>query len=429
MTESTHEKLLAKLQQKSFSYFMHETNRSNGLVVDRTDEGSPSSIAATGLALAAYPVGVERGFLSRSDAVERVLACMRFFWNSPQGTEKDATGYKGFYYHFLDMQTGRRAWKCELSSIDTTFLIAGMLTAAAYFTHDNADETEIRTLATQLFERVDWQWLLHGDRTASLGWKPESGFIKYRWRGYSEALLLYILGLGSPTNPLPPDSYTAWTSAYKWKKVYGTEFLYSGPLFTHQLSHIWLDLNGIQDEYMRGKQSDYFQNSRRATQLQREYAIRNPMQFTGYGENCWGLTASDGPGRITCKVDGIERRFFGYVPRGVPFGPDDGTIAPWAVAASLPFAPEIVLRAIEHFDSLELMDNNPYGFKTAFNQTFPEKNADSVGWLSAGHCGLNQGPIVLMIENYRTGLIWSLMHDCPYIVSGLQRAGFTGGWL
>ncbi|MEO7104508.1 MAG: glucoamylase family protein [Gemmatimonadaceae bacterium] len=429
MTESTNEKLLARLQQKSFSYFIHETNRNNGLVVDRTDAGSPSSIATTGLALAAYPVGVERGFLSRSEAVERTLTCLRFFSNSSQGPEKDATGYKGFYYHFLDMQTGRRVWKCELSSIDTTFLIAGVLTAAAYFTDDNPDEQEIRTLATQLFERVDWQWMLNGGSTASLGWKPESGFIKYRWNGYSEALLLYILGLGSPTHPLPDDSYTAWTSSYKWKKIYGTELLYSGPLFTHQLSHIWLDLNGIQDRYMRGKRSDYFQNSRRATQVQREYATRNPMQFTGYGKDCWGLTASDGPGRVTCTVDGIERRFYGYVGRGAPFGPDDGTIAPWAVVASLPFAPEIVLPAIAHFDSLALMDQNPYGFKTAFNQTFPDKNADSVGWISAGHCGLNQGPIVLMIENHRTNLIWSLMRSSPYVVAGLRRAGFSGGWL
>jgi len=428
MSESTHEQLLAKLQKMTFSYFMHETSRSNGLVLDRTEPTSPSSIAATGLALAAYPVGVEHGFLSRSDAVARILTCLRFFWNSHQGQEKDATGYKGFYYHFLDMQTGRRVWKCELSSIDTTFLIAGMLTAAAYFTQDNADENEIRTLATQLFERIDWQWMLNGGTTASLGWKPESGFIKYRWEGYSEALLLYILGLGSPTHPLPDNSYSAWTSSYKWKKIYGTEFLYSGPLFTHQLSHIWLDLDGIQDDYMRHKHSDYFQNSRDATHIQREYATRNPMQFSGYGKDCWGLTASDGPGRSKAKVDGIERHFYGYVGRGVPFGPDDGTIAPWSVVASLPFAPEIVLPAIKHFDGLALMDQNPYGFKTAFNQTFPEKN-NPVGWISAGHCGLNQGPIVLMIENYRTRMIWSLMRNCPYVVSGLRRAGFTGGWL
>ncbi len=265
--------------------------------------------------------------------------------------------------------------------------------------------------------------------TVSHGWTPERGFIRYRWQGYSEALLLYILGLGSPTHPLPEETYTAWASTYKWKKIYGTELLYSGPLFTHQLSHIWVDFRGIRDAYMQSKQSDYFENSGRATHVQREYATRNPMGFTGYGENCWGFTASDGPGWIKCEVDGVERRFYDYLSRGAPYGPDDGTIAPWAVVASLPFAPDIVLPAIQQFDQLKLMDPNPYGFKTSFNRTYPIKNAETAGWISAGHCGINQGPIVLMIENYRTELIWKLMRNCPYIVTGLRRAKFAGGWL
>ncbi|HEY8309944.1 MAG TPA: glucoamylase family protein [Gemmatimonadaceae bacterium] len=429
MTESSSNRLLDKLQRKTFGYFLNETNAENGLIVDRTDGAAPASIAATGLALAAYPVGVERKFISRGDAAHRTLTCLRFFWNSPQGTEKDATGYKGFYYHFLDMQTGRRVWKCELSSVDTTFLLAGMLAAAEYFTLDNPDETEIRELATKLFARVDWQWMLNGGPTVSHGWKPESGFIKYRWNGYSEALLLYMLGLGSTTHPLPAESYSAWASSYKWKKIYGTEFLYSGPLFTHQLSHVWIDFRGIRDEFMRDKKSDYFENSRRATQVQREYSIRNPMKFTGYADDCWGLTASDGPGCKICTVDGVERRFYSYLSRGAPYGPDDGTIAPWAVVASLPFAPDIVLPAIEQFDRLRLIDANPYGFKTSFNRTFPDQNADSFGWISPGHCGINQGPIVLMIENYRTDMLWALMRKCPYLVTGLRRAGFEGGWL
>ncbi len=429
MTTSHSDRLLNTLQRQTFGYFVNEVNLDNGLVLDRTDGDAPSSIAATGLGLAAYPVGVEHGFISRADAVARTLTCLRFFWNSHHGPERDATGYNGFYYHFLDMTTGRRAWKCELSSVDTTFLLAGMLTAAEYFTLDTPDETEIRSLAHALFARVDWQWMLDGGSTVSHGWKPERGFITYRWQGYSEALLLYILGLGSPTHPLTAENYTAWTSTYRWKTIYGTELLYSGSLFIHQLSHIWMDLRGIQDPYMRSKQSDYFENSRRATHLQREYAIRNPMKFAGYGKDCWGLSASDGPGWVVCTVDGVKRRFYNYVSRGVPFGPDDGTIAPWAAVASLPFAPDIVLPAIEAFHKMRLTESNPYGFKASFNRTFPDKGGGSVGWVSVGHCGINQGPIVLMIENYRTELIWALMRKCPYLVKGLRRAQFAGGWL
>jgi hypothetical protein len=429
MTNLRRNSLLDSLQRKSFEYFRNEVNPTNGLVLDRTDGNAPSSIAATGMGLATYPIGVERGLLPRTEAIARTLACLRFFWQSPQGTEPDATGYKGFYYHFLDMATGRRVWNSELSSVDSAFLLAGMLTVAEYFTRDTSDETEIRSLATKLYERVDWQWMLNNGTTLTHGWKPESGFLRYRWQGYSEALLLYTLALGSPTHPIPAESYAAWASTYKWKKLYGMELLYAGPLFTHQLSHIWIDFRGIQDEFMRGRKSDYFDNSRRATELQREYAIRNPMKFTGYCDRCWGLTACDGPGFVSRKVDGVERRFYDYVSRGVPFGPDDGTISPWAVVASLPFAPEIVLPAIEQFDKLKLIDPHPYGFKASFNQTFADGSPHSAGWIAPGHCGINQAPVVLMIENYLTGLIWSLMRKCPYVITGLKRAGFTGGWL
>ena len=175
---------------------------------------------------------------------------------------------------------------------------------------------------------------------------------------------------------------------------------------------------------------DYFENSRRATYVQQQYAMDNPLKFAGYGRYCWGITASDGPGPDTIKVNGIERQFFDYLGRGVPYGPDDGTIAPWAVVASLPFAPEIVLPAIDYYiNQVKLTESNPYGFKATFNPTYPVKSSNPYGWVSPWHYGLNQGPIVLMIENYRTGLLWRLMRDCPYIASGLRRAGFGGGWL
>ena len=422
---------LNKLQHDTFDYFLKETNPVNGLVIDKTAPDWPSSIAATGLALACYPVGVERGFMSRQAAVERTLATLRFFWNSPQGPEPDATGYKGFYYHFLDMQTGRRVWQCELSTVDSAFLLAGALTVGIYFDADIADESEIRTLSDSLYRRADWQWAQNEGATVTHGWRPESGFLKYRWEGYDEAMLLYMLGLGSPTYPLPESSYTAWASTYRWERAYGQEYLYAGPLFTHQLSHVWIDFRGIQDAFMRNKGIDYFENSRRATYVQQQYAIDNPLKFKDYGPYCWGITASEGPGPETIKVDGIERKFLDYVGRGVPYGPDDGTLAPWALVASLPFAPEIVLPALNHcIHQAKMTKFNSYGFKASFNPTHPGDAGNPYGWwVSPWHYGLNQGPIILMIENYSSGFLWSLMKRCSYLVTGLRKAGFTKGWL
>ena len=421
------DKKLEALQRLTFDYFLKKANPENGLVPDSTRQGSPCSITPTGFALAAYPVGVERGFITRSDAIKRTLTTLRFFWHCPHGPEPDATGYKGFYYHFLDMKTGRRALNCELSTIDSTFLIAGALTAAEYFDRDAEDEHKIRTLADAIYTRADWQWAQNNGDSVTHGWRPESGFIKYRWQGYNEAMILYILGLASPTHPLPEKSYLAWSESYKWRKLYGHEFLSAGPLFIHQLSHMWIDLRGIQDQYMRTKAIDYFENSRRATYIQQQYAIRNPRGFKGYGEYIWGLTASDGPGPASKKVGGKLRRFYDYAARGVPHGPDDGTLAPWAVVASLPFAPEIVLPSIRYFDETFPEMTSKYGFKCSFNPTF--SGASGKEWISKGYYGLDQGPIVLMIENYRSGFLWRLMRRCPYIIDGLRRAGFSGGWL
>ncbi|HUX46519.1 MAG TPA: glucoamylase family protein [Desulfosporosinus sp.] len=421
---------LETLQRESFSYFLHETNPANGLVLDKTAPNWAASIAATGFALAAYPVGIERGFMSRAAAVKCTLATLRFFWNSPHGPEPDATGYQGLYYHFLDMHTGRRAFKCELSTIDTALLLAGVLTAGSYFDEDTNDESEIRALADELYRRANWHWAQNRSTTLTHGWKPESGFLRYRWQGYDEALLLYILALGSPTYPLPESGYAAWCSTYKWQHSYGYDYLYAGSLFTHQLSHIWIDFRGIQDMFMKEKGIDYFENSRRATYVQQQYAIDNPLEFKGYGEYCWGITASDGPGPDNIMVEGVKRQFFDYLARGVPNGPDDGTIAPWAVVASLPFAPEIVLPTMDYLIyHVELKTENRYGFKATFNATHPDRSNNPFGWVSPWQYGLNQGPVTLMVENYLSGLLWQLMRNCPYIVNGLRRAGFTGGWL
>jgi hypothetical protein len=430
MTEAELRKL-DELARRTFRYFWDLTNPDNGLVPDSTKKGYPSSIAATGLGLACLPVAAERGWVARKDAAERTRTTLRTFWHGPGDNELWAIGHRGFFYHFLDMESGHRSWQSELSTIDTTFLLAGALTAGLYF--DGADEVEreIRELADALYRRADWQWALADGRAVSHGWKPESGFLEFRWTGYNEALLLYLLALGSPTYPIPSSSYRAWTESYRWKKLYDLEFLYAAPLFAHQLSHVWIDFRGIRDDYMRGKGIDYFENSRRATLVQQRYAIRNPRGFEGYGEFIWGISASDGPGPAVRKVGGKVRRFWDYRARGVPWGPDDGTLTPWAVVASLPFEPELVVRTLEEIDREYPEMNGELGYKCSFNPTFHDRSSSSKGsgWIAVGHYGIDQGPVVLMIENYRSGMVWNLMRRCPYVVQGLERAGFRSGWL
>lgn len=418
---------MERLARDTFGYIRDLTNPENGLVPDNTRQGAPCSIAATGLGLACYPVAVERGWLARPEAAARVRATLRTFHNGP-GDDLAAIGHRGFFYHFLDMGTGRRVWRSELSTIDSSFVLAGGLVAAAYFDRADEVEREVRALADALYRRADWQWALDGGPAISHGWKPETGFLGARWRGYNEALILYALALGSPTYPVPAESYRAWTETYRWRKLFDIEFLYAGPLFVHQLSHVFLDFRGIQDDFMRARGIDYFENSRRATLVQQAYAIRNPRGFRGYGEFMWGLSASDGPGPGELTVDGRRRRFWDYVARGAPFGPDDGTLTPWAVVASLPFAPEIVLPTIECIDERHPEMISEYGFRCSFNPTFTG-DAERDGWVSKGYYGIDQGPIVLMIENAISGLTWKLTKRCPYFVEGLRRTGFRGGWL
>jgi hypothetical protein len=421
--------LLTDLQEESFAYFLHMVNPANGLIKDKTTDDSPASIAAVGMALTNYPIGVERGFMTRRHAIDLTLATLRFFAASEQGTGAQATGYKGFYYHFLDMQTGRRAWDSELSSIDTALLIAGVLAAAQYFDGDDGDERTIRELADMLYRRVDWQWMRAGSRLLCHGYKPKSGFLKWYWEGYDEALILYLLALGSPTFPIGPESYTAWTASFEWKTEYGIDYLYAGPLFIHQMSHLWVDLRGLRDDFMRAHDSDYFENSRRATHVQQQYAIHNPLGFKHYSALCWGITASDGPGDTVQTIDGVAHRFYGYAARGVPYGPDDGTVAPWVAAASLPFAPDIVLPTIEFFHRLPLCQSDPYGFKASFSTTYQCPNEEHQGWVSPHHFGINEGPTVIMIDNYLHDFTWEMMRSNPYLRAGLERAGFRGGWL
>jgi hypothetical protein len=418
--------MLEKLQRETFDYFIKQVDPTTGLIADKTAPDSPSSIAAVGLGITAFIAGVERGFVSREEASRRILKVLRFLAASVQSKNADATGYRGFFYHFLDMKTGARAWHSELSTIDTAIFIAGALTAAEYFSGSHEAEKEIRSLADSLYHRIDWKWALDGGTTLTHGWNPETGFLPYRWdRDYSEALILYILALGSPTFPIEPESYHQWTSTFQWKKIYDTECIFAGPLFIHQMSHLWINFKGIQDDVNRKYGIDYFENSRRATLLQREYAIKNPLGFEHYGEFCWGMTASDGPGPLATEVDGKERVFYDYVARGAPNDIDDGTISPWGVVASLPFAPEVVIGTIRHaIERLNLKNKRLYGFDASFNPTYPVSERNPHGWVSKWRFGLNQGPIVIMIENFASGIIWKCAARSPAIKNGLKRAGF-----
>ncbi|MEO7938359.1 MAG: glucoamylase family protein [Burkholderiaceae bacterium] len=422
--------MLERLQRSAFDYFRQSYNPRNGLVADTTRAGAPCSIAVIGFALSVYPVGVERGWMGRADAVQRTLLTLRFLMASDQSGSARATGYRGLYFHFLDMDSGTRVWRSEVSLIDTGFLIAGVLTAAAYFdadTPDSLDEIELRRLADALYRRVDWRWAQREGGAVTHGWKPECGFLNYGWEGYSEAILLYVLGLGSPTHALTDQSFTAWTATYQWENLYGHDFLYAGPLFIHQFSHAWIDFRGIRDAFMREKNCDYFENSRRATHVQREYAIRNPASFIGYGPDCWGISAGDGPSAKSRLIAGREQSFYGYAARGVPYGPDDGTIAGSSMLSSLVFTPELVLPALRTWRARSQRDEGELVRASGFNATVTEMGPN--GWVSQGEFGLDQGMIVLMIENYRTGLPWRLGRGNPFVCAGLRRAGFKGGWL
>ena len=432
---------LDTLQERTFDWFWETTNPENGLVPDRWPTEAFSSVAAIGFGLTGYGVGAERGYVTRAEAAERTLTTLRFFWEAPQGTSQTGmTGYKGFFYHFLNQETGERFRGVELSTIDTALLMGGVLFAREYFDGNDPDETAIRAYADSLYQRVEWDWFNEHSPLTTMAWRPEIGYGRAEYQGYDEAMLLYILSLGSPTFPGDEASWDRFTSTYTWADFYGYEHVNFSPLFGHQYSHIWVDFRGIQDEYMRDKGIDYFENSRRATLSQHAYAQDNPNGWKDYGSTIWGLTASDGPADVTRMFDGEERRFHTYWARGASaeYINDDGTIAPTAAGGSIPFAPEITiptLRAMRARYGDRLFTE--YGFRDAFNPSFTFADAtvkqnsevNDMGWFDHDFLGIDQGPILLMAENHRSELVWEMMRKSPYIVRGLKRAGFTGGWL
>lgn len=433
------------LQERTFRWFEAVTNQRNGLTPDRWPTKSFCSIAAVGFALTCWPVGVERGWMSREDARSRTLTTVRFFHDAPQGPEAvGVIGYKGFFYHFIDMETGLRFETTELSTVDTTFLLAGMMFAARYFDEDHPDAAEIRAKVQTIYERVEWDWVVVRPDRITMGWSPERGFIEADWSVYNEGMMVLLLALGSPTHPVQPSVWDEWMRVYpqSWTYRFGPAHLHFPPLFGHQYSHMFVDYRGIRDAWLRAKSEeigpfDYFENSVRAVQAQRNYAVANPMGWAGYDEQVWGLTACDGPGDFKQVIDGREREFFSYSARG-PGDRDDGTIAPTAAMSSLPFAPDAVtacLKAMKARYGTGIWTQ--YGFLDCFNPTLTSTEqpllhgrlVPGVGWVDIDYLGIDQGPIVIMTENHRTGLVWERMKSEPNLVRGLKRAGFTGGWI
>jgi hypothetical protein len=436
--------LFDDIERRTFNFFWTTANPANGLVPDRWPSPSPASVAAIGFGLSACVIGADRGFVTREQARERTLTTVRFLRNAPQGPQARGTaGHKGFFYHFLDMKTGTRAGPSELSTIDTALLLAGLLHVQSHFNGAHPDEAEIRAGVDAIYHRVDWKWAQVRGPLISLSWSPEKGFAPYDWGGYNEAMLVVLLALGSPTHPVDESAWSAWTQGYSgaWPRFMGYEYLGFAPLFGHQYSHTWIDFRGIQDALMRRHGIDYFESSRRATYAQRAYAIANPKGWFEYGANVWGFTACDGPGWLhDTDRAGRARFFLDYRARGAGQATtiDDGTIAPTAALSSLPFAPEIVIpAALEMHARYGKFIYSTYGFVDSFNRSFTSTDLrlsngrvdPGFGWIASDYLGIDQGPILAMIGNYRNEIVWDSMRRCLPLRRGLERAGFRGGWL
>ncbi|WP_422012030.1 glucoamylase family protein [Roseateles sp.] len=444
-TPTAADAFLADLERRTFDFFWNTTDARTGLAPDRWPTPSFASIAAVGFALSAYPVGVARGYITREQARERTLTTLRFFAGLPQGPGKrGVAGHKGFFYHFLDMKEGLRFGRCELSTVDTALLLMGALHAQSYFDQPHADEARIRALVDELYGRVDWAWAQVRPPSIGHGWTPEKGHIPNDWKGYNEAMMVYLLALGSPTRPVRPEAYDAWLSTYdqhSWGESYGQTFLRFPPLFGHQFTHCWVDFRGIRDRYMRDKGLDYFENSRRATYAQQAYAKDNPLGWQGYSAEVWGISASDGPADIklpytTTAGTTEKRRFISYAGRGMGLY-DDGTLAPYAAGASIAFAPEIVVPALAAIKARYPHTWGRYGFFDAFNPSFTNVDVRLThgrmepghGWVDVDMLGIDQGPMLAMLGNHRGELVWQAMRKNAHLIKGLKRAGFTGGWL
>jgi hypothetical protein len=392
--QGTDAQLLDEIEQTSFNYFWEQAHPATGLVKDRakatgTDNYTAASIAAVGFGLSALCIGDARAYQPSVAIQQRVITTLNTFLNS-------AAGNQGFFYHFLDWSTGQRMWNCELSTIDTALLLCGVLTARKYF----ASNQQIVDLATQIYNRANWSWFLNGGATLSMGWKPESGFLSARWEHYCELMMIYLLGMGSPTYPLPTSSWSAWTRpTYTYQ---GITYISAGdPLFTHQYSHAWYDFRNKHDAY-----ADYFQNSVKATQAHKAFCLSLNSKYPDYADDLWGITASDSAN--------------GYQAWGGPpaHGTIDGTIVPCAAGGSIPFLYADCMKVLRRIrGSYAAGAWGRYGLRDAFN---PLTN-----WYNPDVLGIDLGITMLMAENQRTGLIWNTFMSNPEAQQAMQLAGFV----
>ena len=389
---------LEDLERRSFQYFWDQASPVTGLVLDRSKtDGSPAdedhrliaSIAATGFGLTAICIAAEHRWVTRDSARERVRATLRFF-------SERALQEHGWFYHWLDVNSGERRWRSEVSSIDTALLIAGGLTARQYF-HDDA---EIVSLATKIYERIDFPWMLNGHPTLlSMGWHPETGFINARWDDYSEHPILYLLAIGSPTHPITPEAWYAWKR--NWNEYAGYRYLGKTPLFTYQYSQAWIDFRGRRET--RGEHVNYFDNSVKATLAHRQFCMDLAREFPGYGPNVWGISASD-----SAK---------GYVVwGGPPRDPAiDGTVVPYAAAGSLMFVPRLAMDMLKTIRAKYPRIYGQYGFADAFNP--------NTGWVNRDVIGIDLGITLLSAENARTGNVWRWFMRNPEIIIAIHLVG------
>ncbi|MCK4734107.1 MAG: hypothetical protein KAT65_16765, partial [Methanophagales archaeon] len=414
---TTDDQFLDLISKRTFKYFWDTAHPTTGLMRDRATNRELCSIASVGFGLTTYCIAAERGWVSRSNAAERVAKVLNTLWDGPQGNETaNVTGYNGFFYHFLDMETGYRyePWipSCELSSIDTALLLAGVLTCKEYFDGSDTTEDNIRNLSDNIYRRVNWTWMLNGGDTLSMGWRPETGFLPYRWEGYNEAMILYLLAIGSPNqnHSLPNSSWDAWAKTYKWGCGDGEDFIYcpTGSLFTYQYSHCWIDFRNKHDAH-----ADYWQNSINAVKENRQFCIDNSDIYPTYGENCWGLTACDCPN--------------GYCGYGsCPAYYHDGTIAPTGAGGSVALVPDLAIPALR-FMYTEYGDKlwGVYGFRDAFNLDTDLSKPGNQEWWDKDYIGIDEGAVIVMIENFRSGLVWNEFMQNPYIIKAMDDGGFV----
>ena len=390
--QGTDDQLLDEIQRGSFEFFWNQTNPSTGQVKDRaylngSDRRTMSSIAATGFGLSALCIADSRGYMKSADIVERVRTTLRFLWSTMPNVH-------GFFYHFVDMTTGARWEQVELSSIDTSLLLCGVLTARAYFS-----DAEIQDLATKIYNRVEWPWMLNGGKTFSMGWKPESGFLNARWEHYCELMMIYLLGIGSTTNPVSPDTWSAWSRPTV--SFQGLTYISGNdPIFTHQYSQAWYDFRGKHDAY-----TNYFDNSVTATKAHKLFCLSLHSRFADYTDELWGISASD-----YAK---------GYTAWGGPpsQGPIDGTVVPCATGGSLAFVFDDCMKVLRNIRGAYAPKAwGKYSFVDAFNPL--------TGWYDSDVLGIDLGITMLMVENHRTGLIWETFMKNPEARTAMQKAGF-----